>query len=503
MQLTVAYAISVAAVVGAFTLYRVGTVIARVVRMLRTVFILKHLCYPVLWRRRSGSTDMTRLQGILTALFIAANILCSLIGVRNVSDLNRRSGILSLINMMPMFLGGRTNLFADLLGLRLDHYGTLHRWIGRVCVLQGILHGSITFFRPKSDRNYKEYLLFSALLAVFISSLLFIRRLVFELFLKVHLTLAVVVLGSLWLHLRSRGSIYTLYFLVGSAIWLLSFFGWAILLMYRNVRRGHSTQVAIKELYDRNDGPITAARISITLKRPWKFLPGQYVYLTIPSVGYLGLLQAHPYAVCWWGEGSFGEPIVVLLAQARRGFSRRLPLAQASATAIIDGPYGTMHNLEGYDKILICADGIGIAAQLSYIRYILECHNLQTARVRRLSVVWQLEKESHWDWVREYIEEILSKDILKILNIYFYMPPQSMEENNKRNSDQLIKQPYTIYRNLDMKELVAREDASEAGNMIVSVCGTPSFEKYVRDSVRSNSRDIRLVNSCFQPDEVF
>ncbi|KAH0542478.1 hypothetical protein FGG08_003149 [Glutinoglossum americanum] len=220
-------------------------------------------------------------------------------------------------------------------------------------------------------------------------------------------------------------------------------------------------------------------------------------------MGYLGLLQAHPYAVCWWEKGPSSEPTVVLLVQARHGFSRSLPLAHASATAIIDGPYGIGHRLEEYDKVLICANGIGIAAQLPYIRHILECHNLQTARVRRLSVVWQLEKESHWDWVREYTDEILSMDILKILNIYFYMPPQSIEEINKRKSDQLIKQPYTIYRDLDMKELVTREDGSEAGNMVVSVCGTPSFEKYVRDSVRSNSRDIRLVNACFQPDEMF
>jgi hypothetical protein len=67
-------------------------------------------------------------------------------------------------------------------------------------------------------------------------------------------------------------------------------------------------------------------------------------------------------------------------------------LIHPSTTAIINGSYGIRHRLEEYDKVLICANGIGISTQLPYIRHILECHNLRTAQVRRLSIVWQLEK---------------------------------------------------------------------------------------------------------------
>jgi hypothetical protein len=100
------------------------------------------------------------------------------------------------------------------------------------------------------------------------------------------------------LHLRPQESLNTLYLLVGSVIWLLAFLDWAFLLIYRNVKTGRFVRVAVKEFYDRNDGPIIAAHVSITLKRLWNCLPGPYVYLTIPNLGYLSLLQVHPYAVC-------------------------------------------------------------------------------------------------------------------------------------------------------------------------------------------------------------
>jgi hypothetical protein len=48
MELTLVYSISVAAIVGAFGHFRIGTAIAGVIQKLEAVFMLKRLCYPVL-----------------------------------------------------------------------------------------------------------------------------------------------------------------------------------------------------------------------------------------------------------------------------------------------------------------------------------------------------------------------------------------------------------------------------------------------------------------------
>jgi hypothetical protein len=40
---------------------------------------------------------------------------------------------------------------------------------------------------------------------------------------------------------------------------------------------------------------------AVKVRRPWSVLPGQYVYLTLPSLGMRGLslLQAHLYMIFW------------------------------------------------------------------------------------------------------------------------------------------------------------------------------------------------------------
>ena len=58
----------------------------------------------------------------------------------------------------------------------------------------------------------------------------------------------------------------------------------------------------------------------------------------------------------------------------------------------MDGPYGHGAELDCFDKILFVASGIGVAAHLLAIRHLLQAHQDQTARVRRVSLLWFLEK---------------------------------------------------------------------------------------------------------------
>ena len=68
-------------------------------------------------------------------------------------------------------------------------------------------------------------------------------------------------------------------------------------------------------------------------------------------------------------------------------------MASTDMSALVDGLYGGLEaNLfTAYDKVLLMLNGIGIAAYLHTARYLLFAHNKQTARVRRLTVVWVLE----------------------------------------------------------------------------------------------------------------
>jgi hypothetical protein len=79
--------------------------------------------------------------------------------------------------------------------------------------------------------------------------------------------------------------------------------------------------------------------------------------------------------------------------RVQEGFSSLLKISGTGVPAIIDGPYGGGQYvaLNQYDKVRSIANGIGIASHLLSIRYLMTAHDDQTARVRRLSVVWFLE----------------------------------------------------------------------------------------------------------------
>ena len=43
-------------------------------------------------------------------------------------------------------------------------------------------------------------------------------------------------------------------------------------------------------------------QVAVDIRRPWKFGPGQYAYLTIPRVSTAAVFQPHPFTITWWDE---------------------------------------------------------------------------------------------------------------------------------------------------------------------------------------------------------
>ena len=62
------------------------------------------------------------------------------LGIQSTTDLISRTGVMASINMVPLFLGGRTSIVVDLLGVSMHSYYLAHHWIGRVVAVQGLIH---------------------------------------------------------------------------------------------------------------------------------------------------------------------------------------------------------------------------------------------------------------------------------------------------------------------------------------------------------------------------
>ncbi len=104
----------------------------------------KRLSQGVIAARPAGtnSVNLSACAGII--LLTAANILACVFGVSSRNHLARRVAAISLFNLVSLMAGGRTNLLADsILGVSLQSYGTVHRWLGRICVIQALLHAGL------------------------------------------------------------------------------------------------------------------------------------------------------------------------------------------------------------------------------------------------------------------------------------------------------------------------------------------------------------------------
>lgn len=90
----------------------------------------------------------TRLQFVFLVGYFATNVAFCVIEIPWASSftaaaalLRNRSGVLSVVNMVPLFIfAGRNNPLIRLLGISFDTYNLLHRWIGRVVILEALAH---------------------------------------------------------------------------------------------------------------------------------------------------------------------------------------------------------------------------------------------------------------------------------------------------------------------------------------------------------------------------
>jgi hypothetical protein len=70
------------------------------------------------------------------------------IRVKSTTEAARRSGSLSVINLLSLFTGSRLSLVAGLLGISLPSQLLVQRCISVHATVQGILHSAVAIFGP-------------------------------------------------------------------------------------------------------------------------------------------------------------------------------------------------------------------------------------------------------------------------------------------------------------------------------------------------------------------
>jgi hypothetical protein len=103
-------------------------------------YLRKHLLYRRFHIYRRASTTTSWFQSMLVLTYITGNVLCLFLKLKSRDDLIQQTALLSTINLIPLCIGSHPNLVADYCGLGLESMNCMHRWIGRVVFLEGLLH---------------------------------------------------------------------------------------------------------------------------------------------------------------------------------------------------------------------------------------------------------------------------------------------------------------------------------------------------------------------------
>lgn len=112
------------------------------------LLLLRYFVYPLLIRRRYW-TGVTFFQGAFIGGVFSLNVYIVIVGfsiglgVQTITGLMVRSGTIAAVNLIPLFLGGRTSVFESLIGVSLHTYYLVHHWIGRLVILLSVVHAGL------------------------------------------------------------------------------------------------------------------------------------------------------------------------------------------------------------------------------------------------------------------------------------------------------------------------------------------------------------------------
>ncbi|KAB8265960.1 hypothetical protein BDV32DRAFT_134070 [Aspergillus pseudonomiae] len=353
------------------------------------------------------------LRLVLTTAYLVGTGVCNFVGVQSLPEAGSRAARLSLINLMSLFFSGGNEFGARLLGVSLGTYGAFHRTVGFVTVIQATIHVVIianTRSISASD-NLQFYGILAASMFLSLVILPLVRKRVYEVFLRTHQGCAIVALYAIWQHTHIMQSTDAWVYLRGCAIVFIV---------------SKCTKLTL-HTYGEN-----IARLTLTLPRPWGVRAGERVVLSIPSIGLFYLAQSHPFAICWWEDDGTEKAVSVsLLFRPRSGFTRKIldRLEQdREYTVWIDGPfgpasissYGLCGHMGNYGHVFMVATGIGIAAQLPYIKELLKQYRQARIRTQRISLVWQLEQEGDWESVHDWLQVLVKEDEGYLLSVTIY-----------------------------------------------------------------------------------
>ncbi|KUJ23365.1 uncharacterized protein LY89DRAFT_573416 [Mollisia scopiformis] len=334
-----------------------------------------------------------------------------------------RAGMIS-IAMTPWIVATsmKANLISMITGIGHDRLGVFHRWGGYLCLFLALVHMIPFYIQPVWDDGgmtvfYKLFppgsgIIYGSGIACFVplcwlcvGSLPLVRSLAYELFIMLHIPVAVVYVGMLFWHCHNYLTSWN-YLWATVAIWVLSYFLRIFNLNWLKPWRNAwliGDEAAVTLMAE------NAIKVTIPTQMTWR--PGQYVYLRMPGIS---VFENHPFTISSLCSEDFPSEYgdlyrdCTLVFRPFGGFTKRV-LETAiekgpfkTYRAYLEGPYGGMQReLAAFETVILFAGGSGITAIVSQLLNLIKRMRDGKAVTKKIEVVWALKRLEAMDWFRE------------------------------------------------------------------------------------------------------
>ncbi|KAF2103935.1 FRE family ferric-chelate reductase [Rhizodiscina lignyota] len=452
--------------------------------------INKHLVLPLAFgshhqRLLYGCTVPTRIVGLVVIAYWSLSLILCAVNYRTflgnvyypdmyeqiLRYLANRTGVMAFSNLPWLWMfAGRNNIFIWATGWSFSTFNVFHRIVARVAIIEAIVHASCyTAMYMKDDIYTTHYTkawftmgVVALVLMCFIllTSTILLRRKAYELFLILHILMAVAVIVSLFYHLSHYDGEYNPYLWPLVAIWGFDRTLRLIRLVYCNIRVKFSQRIfkttEAMATYNPDSDVITLeVTPGSSMLKP---KPGQHFFLYQPFS--LKGWENHPFTLGAWRYPGDMEPVTNKsgnvffdkgIEDSISTTARQLP-TEASSTAtdskdnlvtdlhltfwirpfdgwtrqlrnkckssvegrscaklLIEGPYGESAPLQDFEAVLLIAGGTGVSAINPYLQnHLRQLRSNQSVRTRAMHVVLSARKEA-------FIDDLCQKELRSAL----------------------------------------------------------------------------------------
>jgi hypothetical protein len=325
--------------------------------------------------------------------------------------------------LTPLTIGlcSRDSILSLLTGIPYQHFNFLHRWTGRIILIQSFIHTiawtiiEAKLYQPQ-PKVYTEfikqtYMIWGIVAQGFITFLFVfslrpvIRRTGYEFFRKSHLIVAGLYLGACWGHWSKLAC-----WMIASLGLLGIDLGMRILRLclihfgYKDGNKGLGFRTIKSKVETFKDPSGTIVRMSFTHNHePWKI--GQHFYLTFPA---LSVWQSHPFTPASIPPTSLVPATHTYIIRARNGETGKLGALAESAShsyekgqpfetpIVMIGPYGRSTVSKGATNMFALAGGTGVSFTLPAVTAALTDSFSLT---QNIEMIWIIRHIDNLAWI--------------------------------------------------------------------------------------------------------